>query len=337
MSSVHYFQRYSQPENVVTNNTLLLLSRLYNESPFKFKLLLNELADELDLDVGVNFSQQEKAVNSIPDGFISQESFTIAIETKLADNFSVNQLANHLGSFGTETTKVLLALGPVDINSGQRKRIIDKVKEFNTSKNFKVAFISTTFKEIVAIFRDVIEDYDFELTAIIDDYEEFCINSGLIRKDEYRMLTVACGYTLKDNFKNNVYYDPANRGFSYCSHLGIYDNKSVRGIGKIENVITANLKENDELQIIGTTNGTATEKQKTDILNMIKDAQQNIGWDITQNNKFFCVERFVKTNFRKTSKRGLFGKRYFNLNQQLKKRDFENTEEIAELLKSETW
>lgn len=29
MSKVHYYRRYSQPENVATNNTLLLLSRLY--------------------------------------------------------------------------------------------------------------------------------------------------------------------------------------------------------------------------------------------------------------------------------------------------------------------
>lgn len=337
MSSVHYFQRYSQPENVVTNNTLLLFSRLYNQSPFKFKLLLNELADELDLDVGVNFSQQEKAINSIPDGFITQESFRIAIETKLADNFSVNQLANHLNSFGNENAKVLLALGPRDMKSDQRTKILDKIKEFNSSKNFKVAFISTTFKEIVAIFRDVIEDYDFELSAIINDYEEFCINSGLIRKDEYRMLTVACGYTLSDNFKNNVYYDPANRGYSYCSHLGIYANKSVKGIGKIENVITANLNEKDELEIISTSKGQATDKQRIDIKNMICDAQENIGWDIKKNNKFFCVEEFIRTNYKKTSKGGLFGKRYFNLNQELNKRDFENTKEIAELLKSKKW
>ena len=41
MSSVHYFQRYSQPENVVTNNTLLLLSQLYNYSPKKFSEMIN--------------------------------------------------------------------------------------------------------------------------------------------------------------------------------------------------------------------------------------------------------------------------------------------------------
>lgn len=337
MSSVHYFQRYSLPENVVTNNTLLLFSRLYNQSPIKFKLLLNELANELDLDVGVNFSQQEKAASSIPDGFITQESFRIAIETKLSEKFSNNQLSNHLNSFGNENAKVLLALGPIDMDSGQRKIILNKIKEFNSANNFKVAFISTTFKEIVAIFRDVIEDYDFELNAIINDYEEFCINSGLIRKDEYRMLTVACGYTLPDNFKNNVYYDPANRGYSYCSHLGIYNDKSVRGIGRIEIVITANLHDNGELEIISTSNGQATEKQIINIRNMITDAQENIGWNIKKNNKFFCVEEFNKTDFKKSSKAGLFGKRYFNLNQTLNKGEFENPKEIAELLREANW
>jgi len=337
MSSIHYFQRYSQRENVVTNNTLLLFSRLYNESPFKFKLFLNELAEELYLDVGVNFSQQEKAINSVPDGFISQESFKIAIETKLTDEFLVTQLVNHLNSFENETTKILLALGPRTINSEQSKKVSREVKKFNTSNNTKVVFISTTFKKIVTVFKDVIENYDFELNNIIDDFEDFCINSNLIRKDEYRMLTVACGYTLMDNFRNNIYYDPANRGYSYCSHLGIYHNKSVRGIGKIENVITANLRENNELQIISTSKGQVTEKQKNNIINMIHDAQKNIGWNIKINNKFFCVEEFIETDFKKVSKGGLFGKKYFNLNQYLKKDMFKNTSEISDLLNTSTW
>lgn len=337
MSSIHYFQRYSQPENVVTNNTLLLLSRLYNESPFKFKGLLNEMTDESNLDVGVNFSQQTKAKNSIPDGFISQESFKIAIETKLGENFSVNQLTNHLESFSNETTKILMALGPSPIDDNKRKQLIQNITTFNSERNINIAFVSVTFKEIVSIFRDVIEDFDFELQSIIDDYEEFCINSELIRKDEYRMLTVGCGYTLNDNFKNNVYYDPANRGYSYCSHLGIYHNKSVRGIGKIENIITANLNADDELVILKTTNGKATEEQKLNIRNMINDAKTNIGWDIRLNNKFFCVDKFLPLEFEKKSKGGLFGKKYFNLNRLLSQEKFKNIEEIANKLNIEKW
>ncbi len=35
MSNIHYFPRYSQKENMVTNNTLLLFSQLYNNSTVK--------------------------------------------------------------------------------------------------------------------------------------------------------------------------------------------------------------------------------------------------------------------------------------------------------------
>ena len=43
MSQVTYFQRYSQRENVVSNNTLMLLSRLYFNNPSLLGDMLNDL------------------------------------------------------------------------------------------------------------------------------------------------------------------------------------------------------------------------------------------------------------------------------------------------------
>lgn len=43
MSNLHYFHRYSQKENVVTNNTLLLLSRLYAHNALYFEAFLADL------------------------------------------------------------------------------------------------------------------------------------------------------------------------------------------------------------------------------------------------------------------------------------------------------
>ena len=62
MSSIHYFQRYSQPENVDTNNTLLLLSRLYHESPNKFKAFLNDLLNDYDIEAGIQFNKQKRKI-----------------------------------------------------------------------------------------------------------------------------------------------------------------------------------------------------------------------------------------------------------------------------------
>lgn len=52
MASIHYFPRYSQKENMVTNNTLLLFSRLYNNSPYKFKLFMNNLLEDSEVEIG---------------------------------------------------------------------------------------------------------------------------------------------------------------------------------------------------------------------------------------------------------------------------------------------
>ena len=95
MGSIHYFQRYSQKENVLTNNTLLLFSRLYQHSPISFQNFLNDLLD-LDVDAGISFSQQIKGQGSVPDGSLTQTSFRIIVETKLHENFSVGQLKGHL-------------------------------------------------------------------------------------------------------------------------------------------------------------------------------------------------------------------------------------------------
>ena len=95
MSNLHYFQRYSQPENVITNNTMLLFKRLYHHSPKLFETFINNLlTDEVPgINVEVIFQQQKKvAKGSIPDAFILQASFRILIETKTHTAFDIQQV-----------------------------------------------------------------------------------------------------------------------------------------------------------------------------------------------------------------------------------------------------
>jgi hypothetical protein len=298
MSKVHYFQRYSQKENVVTNNTLLLFSRLYNESPIKFSQFLNALTDGLEINVGINFNQQEKGNGSTPDGAITQESFKISIETKLDDGFFKGQLLRHLKCFNNESTQILVALSPERINQSFLDEIVKAIGDFNAANESNIHFVSTTFENIISHFKDVINDYDIELTSLIVDFEDFCNNEGLMPYRYLRMLTVPCGWTLEDNFEFGVYYDPATRGNSYCTHMGIYKNKRVQGIGKIDNIIVADLV-NDNLEILETTNGVATEQQISNIIGIIEAAKTKLGWNISKDHKFYCVER-------------MDGRKYFN-------------------------
>lgn len=337
MSSIHYFQRYSQPENVATNNTLLLFSRLYQQSAQKFKGFLNDLLDDTNLEAGVVFNQQQRSgSNTIPDGIISQTSFKVVIETKQHENFSIPQLCGHLKNFGAEDYQVLLSLSPRMPDNVLQQKIRDEIESFNKQNGKSIKYIPTTFQQIVNKFKEAIEDYDFELIEIIDDYEDYCVWAKLITDDEYRMRVVTCGWTLHENFQYNLYYDPASRGYSAHSYLGIYSDKSVRGIGKIENIVTADLQSNGQLKIIHAT-ATVTPQQKQNIIDIIPVALKNNNFQIATGHKFFCVEKFYTTNFQKTTKYPLQGTKFFNLQTLLSLPTLPPAKDIAELLNHITW
>lgn len=338
MSKIHYFQRYHQKENVVTNNTLLLFSRLYNYSPNKFKQFIDTLT-EIEINVGVDFSQQSKSKTSVPDGVITQSSFKIVIETKLWDNFSNHQLKSHLDEFKSERKQILLTLAPEFINENQISNLVKVVSEYNSENKKNINFVNVTFKKIIEIYNEVILDYDVELKDIIDDFEDFCSSYGLLPNYAPRMLVIACGWTLNQNFKRSVYYDPDDRGYTRCTHLGIYKDKKVQGIGKIENIVTAHIDNNGTLLVTNTSNGIASEEQKQNIIEIINDAKIDLGWNISEGHKFFCVDKFHPTKFWKNTPNGLFGRRYFDINEYIghKSDEILDTLEYAEKLKTIDW
>lgn len=336
MSNIHYFQRYSQKENVVTNNTLLLFSRLYHQYPLKFKAFLNELMEDIELNVGIEFSQQTKAKASIPDGSIFQESFKLSIETKLGDSFKISQLENHLKSFGNESTQILIGLSPLKISDRKSKEFIKVLSGHNSLNNSDIKFVSITFDDVINSFKEILDDFDIELLSLIEDYEDFCLGQELIQTKNKVLLTVPCGHTLDDNFKYNIYYDPADRGHSHCTHLGIYKQKRIHGVGLIENIVFADLTSDNELQIHNSSTK-VTEDQKTRIIQTIHAALKNTAWNIKEGEKFWCVDKFYHTKFDKSSKGGLWGKRYFDLSKLLGQNEETSTEEIANTLKGKTW
>jgi hypothetical protein len=113
MGEIHYFPRYSQPENVVTNNTLLLLLRLHEYNRLKFERFLEAICADQEVQLAsswLQFRQQKTTGKSIVDGFIAQESVKIAVETKLTEGFDATQLKNHLALFEAEQNKLLILL-----------------------------------------------------------------------------------------------------------------------------------------------------------------------------------------------------------------------------------
>lgn len=344
MSSVHYFQRYSQKENVVTNNTLLLFSRLYNSSPSRFEDFLNSFlsGDGIELNIGVSFSQQTKAArgSSIPDGALTQPSFKVLIETKLYDNQDHHQLKNHLLGFEEgQETQVLLLINPSKVSDEFNDKMRSEVTEFNKDKGMKVRYIATTFDEIIKSFESVLFEYDIELNELLEDYREYCLDSDLLPRDELMMRAIVSRESFTENMKHGIYFAPANRNFSPHRYVGLYRDKAVRGIGVLKSVVYADFdKANNAFTKVEIIDGVPlSESDKESLLAIMQDAESIYGWDVYTEHQFIFVEKFYPTNYQKISKYPLQNTKFFDLGDVLNVDELPCCEEIAEQLKNETW
>jgi hypothetical protein len=78
-----------------------------------------------------------------------------------------------------------------------------------------------------------------------------------------------------------------------------------------------------------------TEERKQKICRAIEDGKSH-GYDMDAT-RYFFVEKFYETDFRKITPRAPMGSRVFDLSQILETEKLPETAEIAELLKFKTW
>lgn len=336
MSSIHYFQRYSQKENVVTNNSLLLFSRLYSYNPLRLEAFLKEILKDAPIEVGVSFQQQTRTKKgSIPDGLMSQISFKVVIETKLNNSHDLEQLTSHLNAFGNEDKKILLSLSPIEPDLQFQGKVKDFIRDHNKKMNSNIVFVCTTFEKIIESCDSILSDHDYEMKDLLEDYKLFCSETNLFPKTDYTMRAVTCGWTIDENFEFNLYYDPVSRSCQNHKYIGIYSDKCIRGIGEVENVIHADLID-ESLQIKESSNP-VTDEQRKRIISVIPHAKETCGYDITRNHNFYLVKKFYPTEFKKTSKGPLRGIQYFNLKKTLNVDELPSTEDIAQKLREHQW
>ena len=334
---IHYFQRYHQKENVATANTMLLLSRLYSYSPNKFFRFLKSEFFMDSFEPEIVFNLQEKSVDSVPDATITQEGFKIVIETKMTDWFYSSQLINHLKSFRDEKKKLLITLSSELMEKTKLEDFNKELKEYNKTQKYPVMHINTTFELMANAIEDVIDDRDYEIKDILDDYRDYCYKDGLIpTSDSWKYLRMQLASTTFDfNKENNVYYHDADRGYSPYAYLGLYKQKSVRLIGKVCATITA-IEKDGEIEYEAEL-GEITNERKDTIVKAMEDAL-SYGYDLKNyNHKYFFVDKFYETDFRKVSKGGSMGSKIFDLTEILKSDNLPEVDQIAEILKDKTW
>ncbi len=330
----HYFQRYHSKENSVTANTMLLLSQFYRHSPSKFfDMLQNFLLDAKESpEIAINM--QVVGQKSVPDAVISQPSFKIIIETKLHNQFYLEQLTNHICEFKDEQFQVLLTLDPKPFDKKIQQELNEAIKQSNKT-NLKHKHV--TFEALIDAIDDYVDARDYDMVAILDDYKQYCLDENLLSDRQFWMRAITAGTTLNDNFDLNLYYDNETVGYSEHGFIGLYDKKRIKGIGKLIKTVVA-YYENGKIIYIQESGSALTEEEKGRIKEAIERAKAIPGYDlVTVKHRYFLVDQFHKTNFYKQSKNAIQKSKFFNLAQMLKLKTLPEAADVAKMLDGKAW
>ena len=256
----------------------------------------------------------------------------------MSDWFYKKQLVRHLNSFKNEKYKFIITLAPELMAKDKKEGFEKTLNLYNQKQITPVMHVNTTFETIANAIGEVLDERDYEIRAILDDYWEYCYKDGLISVSEawkYMRMQLA-GVTFDFNIETNIYYDNAERSFREHNILGLYKNKSVRAIGKIIGRFTAIETENGieyECEF-----GELTAERKEAIAKTMKHAQTSYGYDLkTVKHRYFFVEKFYETDFMKITPKAPMGTRIFDLTQVLDTNDIPSIEELAQKLKNQTW
>lgn len=310
MAGISYFQRYSQRENHVTNNTLLVLRHLYQTASGKLEQVVRELVGQEAVNLGLTFHQQTRGSASVPDGLISQAPFRLYFETKLGPSLDRDQILRHIESIADDRTPAsgeafLVGLSTESMPAAEREALGAMAKAQG------VVFAATTFAELVAALDAACAPHDVALRAVLDDFTEFLASENLLFQSDDWMLVVPCGISLADNQRFGVYYDGVDRPKrSPCAFLGAYSEKAIRLVGRVTAVLTCRYIDG-VAEVIEVERGTATDNALKRIAAVIEATSY---YDLrTQPQRYYVVDEFAPTNLIKRDKGPVRGAQYLQI------------------------
>lgn len=332
---ISQFQKYSQKENTVTNNVLLMFSRLNDLNVNYYKSIierLNEGNENQNYFPQPIFTQQVGIANGIIDGQIEVKSSKILIETKLDHKEFQNKLVKYGKVFFQNCQNQLWHLSSKKFNENEVFEINNKLKELYPT--IKIQFNNLLFGDLIDNLAGIYEEntHDMELKLLQQDFSNYCYESGLISNEEYNLLFVPTGFSYYWNKKHKIYYCPVNWHGQNFKYFGLYNWKSVRTISEIETTIIADFNNITNELIIH------SKKHTLEQINRLRNGLTDLGESQTGLKYYIFPEiEFYETDFKKVSHGGIQGHRYKDLRDFLDKDDIKDSKQIADKLKEKTW
>jgi hypothetical protein len=332
---ISQFQKYSQRENTVTNNMLLMFSRLNDLNISYYKSIierLNEGSIQQYYYPQPIFTQQVGMKRGIIDGHIEVKPSKIVIETKLNSTELIGKLIKYGKVFNENSQNQLWHLSSVKFEDNEVSEINNRLKESYPKLN--IQFNNLVFNDLIENLEGICEEntHDMELRLLLDDFSNYCIESNLISNEDYKLLFVPTGFSFNWNKKHKIYYCPTNWHSQKFKFFGLYNWKSVRTISEIETTIIADYEADiDKLTIhsIGHTDDQVYRLKKS----LFELAENHFGL------KYYILPEMntYETDFRKISHGGIQGHRYKDLRDFITLNAYTDIKLIAEELKKVSW
>jgi hypothetical protein len=325
--NIRLFPTYSQKENQTTNHCLLILKMLYEEnSKFLSEALSSLLGENFSGSIGVRFVQQKRGKQSVPDGEIFQDPFSILIETKLGCNFEEKQLLDHLATLkDRQGQRLLLALGNFD-GDPLKNNVIAKVEA--QARSYCIPFAAVSFEQLLESIQ--LPYLPKNLADAISDLGEYLDENNLLPSWHNRLDIVNCRASFESVLQHKIYTCPVQDGqynHRRSLYFGTYRNKCVEQIARIEAVI--NLTSRNEQTLLWKNNSQSDE----DLIYIARERYQQTGEDFYPK-RVFVLGELYSTDFKKVSSGGMqVSKQYFDIN----KLKIIDPKDLAEKLKGKTW
>ena len=331
---ISQFQKYSQKENTVTNNVLLMLSRLNDINVLYYKAIierLNEGSKNQSYFPQPIFSQQRGTGNGIIDGHIEVKPSKILIETKLNKTEFIGKLVKYGNVFSIGYQNQLWHLSSIKFDEDEVDEVNKKLKKLY---KHDIQFNNLLFSDLIDNLEGIKDEniHDTELRLLVEDFYKYCYESDLISDEEYKLLFAPTGFSYTWNVKHMIYYCPINWHSQKFKYFGLYNNKAVRSISEIETTIEADYDlENKKVTIHSKGHSAEQIERLRKGLNDLEYSHQGLKYYL------FKKDEFYFTDFRKVSHGGIQGYRYKDLRDYIDMNDVKNTKEVADRLKKATW
>ena len=274
------------------------------------------------MPIGPTFTQQIAGTDSVPDGLILQPPLAVFIETKLGSAINSEQLQRHCQTIVKRLPgqKGSLLISLTADEAGQE--LPEAVRE--VARKNDILPIAVTFGDLVTNLRKL-EISDLALQETIDEFSEFVSGQGLVpRKDQF-VAAMLTGRSWRVNADCGVYFEPIERNAKWrrAAFLGLYHGKQISHVGRIIAAIPAMKDYVTGETMFGQPEypiQISTEVYQRAVRNVIEASETIYPGFASSEHRFYLVDNFSETDFRKVTSGGMMGHRYIDIEEISRKR-----------------